>query len=126
MQRNQTFKASKQREPVKNKLERILGFPYLIILIVLILTPMLFVVLYAFNDSTSNNAFDIALTLDNFLNFLKEPVFLKVLGESLYIALLSTAFTLLIAYPLSYFMTRMNKQLQKYLFCLSQLPCGLI
>lgn len=122
MQRNQTFKASKQREPVKNKLERILGFPYLIILIVLILTPMLFVVLYAFNDSTSNNAFDIALTLDNFLNFLKEPVFLKVLGESLYIALLSTAFTLLIAYPLSYFMTRMNKQLQKIFILLVTAP----
>lgn len=122
MQRNQSLKQIKVKEKTTNKLEKTLGFPYYLVLFILILAPMLFVVIYAFNDSNNLGAFDISITLNNFINFLKEPVFLKVLGESLYIAIISTMIALIIAYPLSFIMTRMKKGTQKIFILLITAP----
>lgn len=122
MQRNQYLKRKNKKEKVSNKLEKSFGIPYFVVLIMLIILPMIFVVLYAFNETDSQNAFNIALTFKHFKNFLSEPVFLKVLAESLYIALISTFVALIIAYPLSYYMSRMSKGKQKIVVLLITAP----
>lgn len=74
--------------------------PYLIWMAIFIVVPMLLVVYYAFTVTTVDGT---VLSLDNFGRFF-EPIYLRVLGRSLNLALLSTAICLLLGYPVAMIM----------------------
>ena len=73
------------------------SIPYLIWMLVFTIIPLAMVVYYAFTDKSGN------FTLQSFADSL---FYTDVFVRSLWIALLSTAICLLIAYPLSYIMSR--------------------
>ena len=60
-------------------------------------------------------------TADNYLKIL-DPVYLKVFGESLWIALLTTVFTLLLGYPFAYFTAKLKAKWRQLVLLLVVVP----
>ena len=89
------------------------SIPYLIWMLFFTIFPLVMVVYYAFTDSSG------AFTLQSFVDSLYyKDVFIR----SLWIAFLSTAICLVIAYPLAYIMSRAKQQQRNLLTMLLMLP----
>ncbi|MCH5296079.1 MAG: ABC transporter permease [Ruminococcus sp.] len=89
------------------------SIPYIIWMLVFTLIPIVMIGFTAFTDKQGN------FTVDNFTKaFYYTDVFIK----SLWIALLSTAICLLLAYPLSYMITRMKRSTQNTVIMLFMIP----
>lgn len=95
-------------------------YPYLGWMVLFIVLPMLFVVLYAFTQQ-GNSVISIQFTFDNFAKFL-DPVFIKVLWESIKIAFVTTLICLVIGYPIAYFISRRSEKVQTLLILLVTVP----
>lgn len=79
--------------------------PYYLWIMLFVIAPVLLVLYYSFFDVNGN------FTLQNYANFLT-PVYLQMTLSSFWYALLVTVFSLLIAYPAAYLLTRTkHKQL---------------
>ena len=88
-----------------------LGIPYAVFLVCFVIIPMLVIVFYAFTDDEMHFSFV------NFGKFFSDPTKLSTIVYSLVIALLTTAVTLVIAYPVAYILAR-SKMQQKYILLL--------
>ncbi|QIK56378.1 ABC transporter permease [Erysipelothrix sp. HDW6A] len=102
------------------KVFRKLAEPYIVWMSLFIVLPMLFIVLYAFTTK-GNNVISLQFTLDNFKKFF-DPVFLKVLLESLRIAGITTIICLILGYPLAYMISRTSERTQTLLILLVTIP----
>ncbi|MBY0120340.1 ABC transporter permease [Bacillus sp. S/N-304-OC-R1] len=79
--------------------------PYVIWILLFVVTPILLVVYYSFFDIEGH------FTFDNYKKFFT-PVYLKMTASSFWYAFLITFFSLLIAYPTAYLLTKTkHKQL---------------
>ncbi len=88
-------------------------YPYLIWMLIFTLIPLVMVIYYAFTDSSGS------FTLSSFIeSFYYSNIFLK----SLWISLISTLICLVLAYPISYIMSRARGSAQKILVMLVMLP----
>lgn len=96
------------------------GLPFYFVIVFLILIPILLVFLTSIQKSNTVNDFD--FTLSHYFNFFKEPAFIKAMGRSLYVASLTTIFSLIIAYPLAYIIAMSNKKIQALLIILVTSP----
>lgn len=102
------------------KLYRSFVQPYLIWMSIIIVVPMLLIVFYAFTTS-GNEIISFRFTLDNFLRF-TEPIFLRVLLRSLSIAVITTMISIVIGYPVAYFISQANEKNQTLLILLVTIP----
>ena len=93
--------------------------PYLLILFVFILLPMLFIIVYSLIDNTE---FVYRLTLDNFASFFATRLYFKAILKSLKLALIATIFCIIICYPVAYFIARRKPSTRKALLLLSTSP----
>jgi len=114
------FKRSKRKEKKKVKFEQILGLPYFVILAILIVLPILLLLLYSFLIETSN--FDLTFSLNHYINFFREPLFLRSMGRSIRIAFLGTLFSLIIGYPLAYIISLSKPRTKALLVLLITAP----
>ena len=80
---------------------RKIAYPYVAWIAVMVLTPMLMIVLYAFIQQ-GNDVTTFKFTLENFTRFFSDKVYTDVLYRSLYVALVTTAVCLAIGYPAAY------------------------
>ncbi len=88
-------------------------YPYLIWMVIFTLIPLIMIAYYAFTDSSNN------FSLETFKNaFFYKDVFL----HSMYIALISTAICLVIAYPLAFIMSRCTPRMQRVFVMLIMVP----
>ena len=94
--------------------------PYSVWMSIFIVLPMLFVLLYA-TTTKGNDVISLQFTLDNFKKFF-DPVYVKVLLQSLKIASITTIVCLLIGYPLAYIISRRQEKTQTLLIILITLP----
>lgn len=108
-----------KKQPIS--LEKAVGLPYYILLAVLIVFPFSVMILYAFNNANTG-VFQIQFSLSNFTDFLSQPIFIRTMIESLYLAGISTFISLLIAYPLSYIIVRRSAKQQLFLILLLTAP----
>jgi len=81
--------------------------PYVVWIAIFILIPMLLIVLYAFTKQ-GNETLTLQFTLENFLRFFKDTVFIDVLITSLRIALITTVICVLLGYPMAYLISKMD------------------
>lgn len=88
-------------------------YPYMLWMLIFTLIPLGMVIYYAFTDSSGN------FTLNSFAESL---FYSDIFVRSLWVALISTAICLLIAYPVSYIMSRAKASTQKVLVMLVMLP----
>lgn len=82
--------------------KKVFSIPYIIFLLLFVVIPLVLILVYAFLDNGNN------LTLDNFKTFFTSKSSLVVLGNSLLVGLITTAFCLLIGYPVAYFLSKMS------------------
>lgn len=73
--------------------------PYLLWMALFVVAPIVLIAYYSLFDVDGN------FTFDNYTKFLS-PVYLRMTLNSFWYALLITAFSLLVAYPTAYFLTR--------------------
>lgn len=115
---NDLLKSQKPRR----KLENFLSIPYYIVLAILVVIPIFLMIVSSFQYENAGGIFPISFTLTHYLEFLKATAFVRAMTSSLWIALATTLITLLIGYPLAYFMTRMKMRTQMTMLILINAP----
>lgn len=92
---------------------RLIAAPYLVWSAIFIVVPLLMMCYYALTDSTG------AFTLSNIsqIGKYREPFFRSVIY-----AVIATAITLLLAYPMAYFMTKMRISSQRMIMMIIMIP----
>lgn len=89
--------------------------PYVVWSVIFIIVPLIMVAYYSFTDAAGN------FTFDNIAKIV-EYNYLKIFGVSILYAFIATVITLLISYPLAYFMTKTKVNTQGTLMLLVMLP----
>lgn len=92
---------------------RIVAAPYIVWSTIFIVVPLIIMAYFAFTDSSG------AFTLANFAQVGK---FKKAFGLSILYAVIATIITLLLAYPMAYFMTKLKMNRQRMIMLLIMLP----
>ena len=92
---------------------RIVASPYMVWSAIFIIVPLIIMVYFAFTDSAG------AFTVSNFAQIGK---FKKAFGLSILYALIATIITLLLAYPMAYYMTKLKVSSQRMVMMLIMLP----
>lgn len=96
-------------------LRKLTAVPHILWSILFIIAPMIFVIFYAFTDSTG------AFTLYNVSQF-ANPNYIAVFVRSICFAIVATFICFLISYPLAYSLTQMKANTQAMLIMLVMLP----
>lgn len=91
--------------------------PYALFMVLFVVLPLLFIVYYAFTNRTTG-----AISFDNFIKFFSSATSVSTLLISIGIALLTTIFCLLLAYPVAYILARSNLKKKHVLLMLFVLP----
>ncbi|NLV88300.1 MAG: ABC transporter permease [Tissierellia bacterium] len=81
------------------------AYPYVIWLGIFIVIPLLLILYFAFTTGDSQNLSAFKFSLDNFKRFFT-PIYLKVLGRSVNLALISTILCLILGYPAAYIIAK--------------------
>ncbi len=89
--------------------------PYVVWSVIFIIVPLLMVAYYSFTDAAGN------FTTEN-VRKIVEYNYLKIFGVSILYAFIATVITLLLSYPLAYFMTKTKLSTQGTLMLLVMLP----
>ena len=100
---------------------RRLVYPYLVWAILLIVVPMLIIVFYALTVE-GNDVIPVRVSLENFVRFFSDPIFLNVLLKSIKLALITTLICILIGYPAAYIIARMESNSQAVMVLLITAP----
>ena len=97
--------------------------PHIVWMIMFIVAPMLFVLYFAFTETS-----DSGKVVFTFSNIASLSQYTNVFILSIAFALIATVICLLIGYPLAYFMSRTTPKMQKILMVLIMLPmwCNLL
>ncbi|MDY0075296.1 MAG: ABC transporter permease [Acholeplasmataceae bacterium] len=106
----------------KRKLENYLSIPYYFVLIILVVIPIFLLIVSSFQYDNASGIFPISFTFSHYLDFLKATAFVRAMTSSLWIAAATTIVTLLIGYPLAYFITRMKLRSQMTMLLLINAP----
>ena len=93
--------------------EKISAMPYLIWTLIFTLIPLILVIYFAFTNQSGE------FTVNNFASV---SAFAPVIMRSIILALISTLICLILAYPLSYYISRQSKTIQHALIMLIMLP----
>ena len=85
----------------------VMTMPYMIWIAWLVVLPMILILGYAFTVP-GNDVVSIKFSLENFIRFFSEPIFLDVLGRSLLVALITTVLCIILGYPVAYIISKMK------------------
>ncbi len=118
------FVISKPKIKTKRKwtFEGFLGVPYQAVIGFLIVIPIVLMLIYSFQSRASSQTFTLIFTLDNYLRFINEPIFVSLMAESIGLAFVATLISLLIGYPLAYIIARSNTKTKTLLILLITAP----
>lgn len=96
--------------------KRVFAYPYVLFMVLFVILPLVMILVNAFLDDGGN------LTVENFKTFFTEESSLIILGNSLFVGVVTTAICLLIGYPVAYKLSRMSSGKILVLFFI--LPMG--
>lgn len=102
--------------------EGFLGIPYQTVIVILIIVPIFLMLIYSFQSRASSQSFTLIFTLDNYLRFINEPIFVRLMAQSIGLAFIATVVSLLIGYPLAYIIARSNTKTKTLLILLITAP----
>ena len=92
---------------------KVLSLPYLVWMVIFILVPIIMIAFFAFTNDEG------ALTIENISNV---GQYANIFVRSIWLALIATAICLVLAYPLAYILSRMEKHKQGTMLMLVMLP----
>lgn len=105
----------------KNALSLLLS-PAAFWLIAFFLAPLVIVLVVSFGQRSLLGVVDYTFTLDNYIRVVTTPIYLKILWKSVWLAMLTTAICLIIAYPFSFYIARQTPKRQSILIFLVMVP----
>ena len=99
----------------------ILGIPIFIWLLAVVITPVILMFIMGFR---LKEGYDVTntLTLANYIQFAKNPLYWKILLKTFRMALTVSICAILLSYPLAYFVSRKLKKYREILFMLIIIP----
>lgn len=103
---------------MNNKKTSILAYPYVIWSALFIVIPLIIVLFFSFTIKTNSSY---SFSLDNY-NKLLNPQYLYIFKQSLWLAFESTIACLILGYPISYIIAKMDKRKRNFLIMLFILP----
>jgi spermidine/putrescine transport system permease protein len=95
--------------------------PTMIYLILLLILPLILIVFLSVMTRGSYGNIVYRLNLDNYIR-LADPLYFRILMYSLWVALVTTSFTILIGYPLAYYIARAPERQRSSLLFLILVP----
>lgn len=98
-----------------------LVYPYIVWAGIFIVIPMLMIVFYAFTKQ-GNSVLTVKFTLDNFIRFFQDTIFIEVMWRSLKLAFITTVICILIGYPCAYFIAKLKPNSQGIMILLITIP----
>lgn len=98
-----------------------LVYPYIGWAAFTIVIPMFLIFLYAMTKRGSNDVISLQFTIENFLRVFNFS-YLKVIGNSFWMALITTVFCILIGYPIAYAIARLTPRMQGIFMLLVTVP----
>lgn len=120
MFRNPVYKEKSPKKKLTINSTQLMGIPYYVVLIALILIPVILIVFYAVTERV-NDLF-ITFSLTYFRQFLNEPAFIKTMFDSIKLAVYTTVVALMIGYPTAYLITKTKKKTQSLLILILTAP----
>ncbi|MEK7818434.1 MAG: ABC transporter permease [Bacteroidota bacterium] len=99
---------------------KILFLPYFWLFVFFIL-PLLIMLVYSFSERGSYGGVRYVFTLSNYINSF-DPLYFKLFIRSFWFAFISTLITLLIGYPIAYFISTSSTKIKSILIFLVILP----
>ncbi len=98
-----------------------MAYPYMIWISVMIVVPMLMIIMYAFTKH-GNDVATFWFTFENFSYFFSDIIFINVLKQSLYIAVVTTLICIVLGYPAAYIMANSKEKNKVLLMLLITFP----
>lgn len=98
-----------------------LAIPYIVWAVLMLVLPLALIALYSFTQQ-GNSIISFSFTLDHYVKFFTDPDFLLVLWRSIVIAIKTTVISLLLGYPVAYFISRSAEKMQNILVLCITLP----
>lgn len=95
--------------------------PVVLVLVLLVALPLIYIAVMSFCSLDVYNNISYEFTLDNYAA-LFYPDYIKIYGQSLLIAFLSTVISLLISYPFAFIIARADKKIKNLLYMLVIIP----
>lgn len=95
--------------------------PYLLILLIFIVLPMVFIFVYSILDLKTDLPIYV-VTLENYQSFFETILYIKCIWKSIYLAFLATLVCLIVCYPISYFIAKRKPATQALLILLVTAP----
>lgn len=96
-------------------------YPYVIWAILLIVLPMLLIIMYAFTVD-GNTVLTFKFTINNFIRFFSDEIFIKVMWRSFKLAAITTVICILIGYPAAFFMAKLKGNSRLMMVLLITIP----
>ena len=94
---------------------------YLVWAVAFIILPLLLILFYSFNGSKSIAFDNFEFSLINYRKFFN-PLYLKMMGVTIFIAFLATLGCLIIGYPLAYIISKMDERIASLLIFVFIMP----
>lgn len=98
--------------------KKLLTFPSIIVLMVFAILPLLIMLVYSFQSDSGTPG----ITLENYTRFFSKSVYLKLTYRTIMNSLAVTFISLIISYPLAYFMAKKFKGLKNIVMILILIP----
>lgn len=98
-----------------------LALPYIIWAVFMLVLPMGLIGLYSVMEH-GNSIISFSFTLEHYVKFFTDPDFLLILWRSLLIAVKTTLISLLLGYPVAYFIAKSKEKVQNALILCITLP----
>ncbi len=111
----------KNKKKFKWTYEKTILTPYIILLLALILIPMILIFFYSIIDQESELPI-YTITFKNYIAFFNNQSATRSLLKSILLAVISTIFCVIFAYPISYFIARRSTKTQATLILLVTAP----
>lgn len=103
--------------------EYLMPAPGVLLVALFLLLPLLLMFRYSFDRFTPGELLAGAFTFDNYLKFFSDSFYQRVLGTTVFVAVVTTALCLVLALPLSYYISRLDHpRLKSALIILVVLP----
>lgn len=96
--------------------------PSLLVIVVVLVAPLLLMLVFSLWRFVPGRITDYSLTLDNYLRFFRGGFYLGVVAETVRLGLIVTALSLVLGYPVAYFLARTKSRWQPVLVYLIFVP----
>lgn len=85
------------------------SIPYVLWMLLFIVFPILLILLYSFSSTKTAELSNFTFSLQSYQRFF-EPLYLKILGKSIWLSFISTLACLIIGYPIAYMISKEEKR----------------